>query len=163
MPAPKGNEFWKQRAKHGRDKLFKTPQLLLEAATEYFQWCIDNPLMESQLVKYRDEYEMAEIPKMRPYTLSGLCIYLDCNQVYFNQFENGLKDKGKENWTEEDKDFSKVVTRIREIIYTQKYEGAASGFLNPNIIARDLGLVDKQENKVITEQPLFPDAHKKDK
>lgn len=163
MGAPKGNEFWKQRAKHGRDKLFKTPQLLLEAATEYFQWCIDNPLMESQLVKYRDEYEMAEIPKMRPYTLSGLCIYLDCNQVYFNQFENGLKDKGKENWSEEDKDFSKVVTRIREIIYTQKYEGAASGFLNPNIIARDLGLVDKQENKVITEQPLFPDAHKKDK
>jgi hypothetical protein len=27
-----------------------------------------------------------------------------------------------------------------DIIYTQKFTGAAAGFLNPNIIARDLGL-----------------------
>jgi hypothetical protein len=36
--APKGNEFWKLRSKHGRDKLFATPELFWQAALEYFQW-----------------------------------------------------------------------------------------------------------------------------
>jgi hypothetical protein len=44
------------------------------------------------------------------------------------------------------KDFSQVITRIEKIIYNQKFTGAASGFLNPNIIARDLGLTDKVES-----------------
>ena len=40
----------------------------------------------------------------------------------------------------------------------QQFEGAAAGFLNPNIIARKLGLTDKSEVKVSQEQPLFPDV-----
>ena len=39
MAAPKGNQFWMLRSKHGRDKLFATPEALWEAACEYFQWC----------------------------------------------------------------------------------------------------------------------------
>jgi hypothetical protein len=39
-----------------------------------------------------------------------------------------------------------VITRIDKYIYNQKFEGAAAGFLNPNIIARDLGLADKTDN-----------------
>ena len=31
------------RSKHGRDKLFATPELLWDAACEYFQWCDENP------------------------------------------------------------------------------------------------------------------------
>jgi DNA-packaging protein gp3 len=42
-------------------------------------------------------------------------------------------------------DFSSIITRIRETIYNQKFTGAAAGFLNPNIIARDFGLTDKKE------------------
>jgi hypothetical protein len=43
MAAPKGNQFWMLRSKHGRDKLFATPEALWEAACEYFQWCDENP------------------------------------------------------------------------------------------------------------------------
>ena len=43
MAAPKGNKFWMLRSKHGRDKLFATPELLWDAACEYFQWCDENP------------------------------------------------------------------------------------------------------------------------
>lgn len=43
-----------------------------------------------------------------------------------------------------------VIARIEDIVYNQKFSGAASGFLNPNIIARDLGLADKTESKVHT-------------
>jgi hypothetical protein len=28
MAAPKGNKFWMMRSKHGRDKLFASPQLI---------------------------------------------------------------------------------------------------------------------------------------
>ena len=142
-----GNEFWKLRSKHGRDKIFATPEILAEAAYEYFQWCDNNPLIE---VDYRGSYPpvKVELPKMRAYTLHGLTCYLGVNTVYFNDFESGLK--GKED--DISKDFSKVLTHIREVIYNQKFVGSAAGFLNPNIIARDLGLADKsqvQQNSTI--------------
>ncbi|MGV2452450.1 UNVERIFIED_CONTAM: DNA-packaging protein [Ralstonia mannitolilytica] len=135
MGAPKGNQFWKLRAKHGRDTLFESPELLWDAATEYFEWCDNNPLIEIDF-KGKDA-DRVELPKMRPYTLHGLCLYLDCSTSYFREFKNSER-KNK-------KDFMSVITRIEETIYNQKFTGAASGFLNPNIIARDLGLVDKKE------------------
>lgn len=140
MGAPIGNQFWKLRSKHGRDKLFTTPELLLEAACEYFQWCEDNPLIEVDF-KGKDANRV-ELPKMRAFTLHGLCIYLDANTVYFNHFKDSLKGKDDEL----SKGFSKVISHIYEIIYNQKFTGAAAGFLNPNIIARDLGLRDSTEN-----------------
>jgi hypothetical protein len=135
MSAPIGNQFWKLRSKHGRDKLFASPELLWEAAEEYFEWCDENPLMEIDF-KGKDA-DRVELPKMRAYTMHGLCLYLDCNTDYFRQF------KKEEN----NKDFSWVIARIEDIMYNQKFTGAAAGFLNPNIISRDLGLIDKQESK----------------
>ncbi len=154
MAAPKGNQFWKLRSKHGRDAIFKDPETLMEEATKYFQWCDDNPLYETKAFNGKDEVKIVELPKMRAYTLAGLCIYLNTNTVYFNQFESTETYKNN-------KDFSKVLTHIREVIYTQKFTGAAADFLNANIIARDLGLSDKKEIDVHTEQPLFgPDENK---
>lgn len=129
----KGNQFWKNRTKHGRDKLFSSPEVLWEEACKYFDWVDENPLIEVDF-KGKDADEV-HVPKMRPYTWSGLQLFLD---VF------SLRDyKTNEDYAE----FSQVITRIGEIIYTQKFEGAASGFLNPNIIARDLGLAEKSETK----------------
>jgi hypothetical protein len=132
--APKGNEFWKQRSKHGRDKIFETPELMWEAACEYFQWCEENPLEENDFVG-KDATEV-DRKKLRPFTLQGICLYLDVNR--------GIK--GKED--DVSKDFSFIITRIKEIIYNQKFTGAAVGFFNSNIIARDLGLSDKKDLNV---------------
>ena len=153
MAAPTGNQFWKLRSKHGRDKLFATPELMWEAACEYFEWCEDNPFYEVEQAKsiskpYKDKEtgdvifpeQFVKLPKMRPYTMQGLCLYIDCSTSYFREFKSNLK-----NTNELDKDFLTVTTRIEETIYNQKFSGAASGFLNANIIARDLGLSDKQE------------------
>lgn len=137
MPAPKGNQFWKQRSKHGRDKLFASPELLWDAACEYFQWCEDNPLKEQQIVKFKAHFERVEVDKMRPFTLQGLAGHLGCSTEYFRHFEENNKDS---------KDFMPIIARIRDVIYQQKFEGAASGFFAPNIIARDLGLVDKKDH-----------------
>lgn len=165
MGAPKGNQFWKLRAKHGRDKIFASPDALWEAACDYFQWCEDNPLMSVEQARSsakptKDEEgktvfppNVIELPKMRAFTLQHLCLYLDVNTVYFNQFEKGLIDKDDQI----SKDYSQICTRIREIIYTQKFTGAAAGFLNPQIIARDLGLADKSELVGRGDTDLFKD------
>jgi hypothetical protein len=131
MAAPAGNQFWKLRSKHGRDKIFQDPETLWEAACEYFDWCEKNPLIEVDF-KGKDATRV-ELPKMRAFTWSGLELFVDIES---------LRDYKKK---EEYKDFQQVITRIEQIIYTQKFTGAAAGFLNPNIIARDLGLSDKKE------------------
>lgn len=148
MAAPIGNSFWKLRSKHGRGKLFADASLLWEAATEYFEWCDTNPWIKKDFVGGGPMAgTVVDLPTARPYTLQGFCLYCDTSRQWFYQF--------KENATE---DFLDIITRIEETIFTQKFEGAAVGAFNANIIARDLGLVDKKEQNIITEQPLFPDV-----
>ena len=143
MGAPLGNQFWKLRSKHGRDKLFASPELLWDAACEYFEWCEANPLMESKAMTVSNgtgmgsSIEIIELPKMRAMTISQLCFYLGCDESYFRYFKSTLK--------EENKDFLTVIKSIEQIIYNQKFQGASADLLNANIIARDLGLKDRTD------------------
>jgi len=132
----KGNQIWQLRSKHGRDVLFADPELLWKEAVEYFKWCDDNPILVDD-VRGKDA-EHVDIVHRRPYTLHGLCIYLDCGINYLRQFKTS--DAYKNNG-----DYSLVISRIEECIYDQKFTGASIGIFNHNIIARDLGLADKKE------------------
>lgn len=137
-----GNKFWQLRSKHGRDRLFSSAEELKTAAEEYFTWCEDNPLTKAEALKSGERAgDIVYVPIPRPYTMQGLCGYLGCNIAYFSHFESSIKDKVDEV----SKDFSNVITYIREVIYRQKFEGATAGYYNSNIIARDLGLTDKQD------------------
>lgn len=146
MGAPKGNQFWKARAKHGRSKIFSSPNQLWNAACEYFQWAEDNPLKKA--ITYQGVVTGQE-DLLRAMTISGLCIFLGVNSDYFTDFKDGLDLEKKQG-----KDFSRVIKNIYEIIKTQKFEGASAGLLNANIIARDLGLTDKKELSSDPENPL---------
>lgn len=137
MAAPAGNQFWKARATHGRDKIFADKDILWEAACEYFQWCEDNPLIEHKVAQFQGEPVKMEVPRMRAMTINGLCMFLRVSQ-------DTLLDYGKRD------DFIGVVAKIKETIYEQKFSGAAADLLNSNIIARDLGLADKKEIKETT-------------
>lgn len=132
MGAPKGNQFWKARTKHGRDKIFSTPEILLDACYEYFQWCEDNPLMASEVVKFQGIATLTEVPKMRAMTIRGLCLFLGTNTRTWANY------KGYEA-------FLPIVREAEDVIYNQKFSGAAADLLNANIIARELGLSDKKE------------------
>lgn len=129
----KGNELWKQAL--GRPRKIKDPNHLWEVACEYFQWCDDNPLLVKDWVG-KDAIEV-EKEHLRAYTIHGLCIFMGVNTKYLNDL---MDDKPEI--------YSEVVTRIREVIYTQKFEGAAAGLLNQNIIARDLGLIERKQQDV---------------
>lgn len=137
MAAPKGNEFWKKRSKHGRDKLFASPELLWDAACEYFTWCDDNPI---EAEDNKGTKNVNTVKFNRPYTLKGFCIFCDASENWFKEFRKALTE-------EKNNDFLSVIRKIEDIIYTQKFEGAAIGIFNANIIARDLGLSDKTETE----------------
>ena len=149
MAAPIGNQFWKLRTKHGRDKLFSSPEILWEAACEYFQYVIDNPIEVEETKIKPNSVEVTVNKLKRPFTWDALELYLDIES---------LRDyKTNPNY----KDFSQVITRIEKVIYSNKFEGASAGVFNANIIARDLGLKDQSENKntheikgLITTNPL---------
>lgn len=132
MPAPVGNQFWKQRSSHGRKPVFPCPDALWEACCEYFQWVEENPLKEAQAFAYQGNVTVHELSKMRAMTVAGLCIFLDISTQAWGEYR--------------DRDgYGDVTSRVDEIIRTQKFEGASAGLLNANIIARDLGLADKSE------------------
>lgn len=132
MAATPGNQWWKLRAKHGRDLIFSTPDILWESAVEYFETTDKRKWKKKDWVG-KDAVEV-EREVDTPYTLSGLCLFLQCDEDTFKLYEKR-------------KDFIAVTTRIRQIINTQKFEGATVGIFNANIIARDLGLADKQERE----------------
>lgn len=132
MAAPAGNQFWKARSSHGRNPIFASPDVLWEAATEYFQWVEDNPLWEDKVTSFQGVNTHEPIAKMRAMTLDGLCIFLDIARRTWDEY------RGRE-------DFLPIVTRIESVIRSQKFAGAAADLLNANIIARDLGLADKSE------------------
>ena len=132
MTFQSGNRFWEFRSTHGRKPIFESPEQLWDACCQYFDWNEKNPLWEVKSYMYQGAPVQDQIPKMRAMTISGLCIFLD---ISINCWK-GYKEKT---------DFLMVTTRAEEIIRTQKFEGAAAEFLNPNIIARDLGLADKSE------------------
>lgn len=133
MPAPKGNKFWLERSSSGRNPIFSEPQKLWDCCCEYFQWVEENPLYESKMCSYQGKNELEDIPKMRAMTIDGLCLFLDiCRKTWVNYGEK--------------EDFLAVTSRVENVIKSQKFAGAAADLLNPNIIARDLGLVDKREN-----------------
>ena len=132
MPAHKNNQHWKRRSKHGRDKLFATPELLMEAAEEYFNSVDATPAKKIEITKVGDSVTKQVItPVALPYTLEGFLTYIDAGKEYWRNF----KKAGH-------KDFQGVIDRIENIMYNNKFSGAASGFFNANIISRDLGLRD---------------------
>jgi len=133
MPAPLGNRFWEARSSHGRNPIFATPDDLWAAAVEYFEWVDGNPLQEGALVTYKGFASVKALPKMRAMSIAGLCNFLDISRSTWAEY-------GKREG------FPAIVSRIEDLIYQQKFEGSAADLLNASIIARELGLPDRQEH-----------------
>lgn len=128
-----GNQYWKLRSKHGRDKIIKDPEVLNKASDEYFQWCIDNPIIE---IDFRGK-DLKEVKLPHPQVFQKGALARWCGLSEWRLIEDLRKDSD---------DFSQVITRIEGIIRDQKFKYATVNMFNSNIVARDLGLTDKTEN-----------------
>lgn len=150
-----GNQIWRVRAKHGRDKIFSTPEILWEEAVRYFDWAEANPLYETKLMSVTTGRHTAisheKVPHIRAMTMRGLCLFLGVSESYFREFKSS-RDPEKHT------DFMTIIGQIEYTVYLNKFEGAAAGMLNANIISRDLGLHDKLDVTSLGEKinPLPP-------
>lgn len=132
MPAPKRNQFWKKRRSHGRKLAFADPEQLWKACLEYFEWTDANPLWEAKPVHWNGRSETVALAKMRVMTIEGLCVFLGISPDTWRAYR---RRQG----------FSGVTTRAEAVIWVQKFEGAAAGLFNANIIARELKLGRRPE------------------
>lgn len=136
VPTYDGNkpgDFWTKRLSRGAaGRSFKSAVELMQVAGEYFNWAHTNELKEEKAFFYKGEISKDSVNKMRVFTQEGFCVFA------------GISDRTYRNYRE-DPELSKAVEVIDQIIKVQKFEGAAAGMLNPMIIARDLGLAEKQE------------------
>lgn len=137
----KGNKSWQKRTKHGRDMLFATPELMKQAAEEYFSYASRKKWYKHSAMVVDKELKKVRVPMETPFTLTGLCLYLGCGEAYFRNFK---ADKVKCT-----PDFSAVIEWIEQVIENQLFEGAAVGAFNANLISRKLGLIDKTQSEVL--------------
>lgn len=128
-----GNRFWEARSSAGPNPKFEGPEPLWASCLEYFAWVQDNPLYADQLVTFQGSATHEPVARMRAMTIGGLCLFLDVDETTWR------------DWKANRSDLSPIITRAEAVIYQQKFTGAAADLLNPNIIARDLGLADKKE------------------
>jgi len=133
----KGNQFWKLRSKHGRDSLFKTPELLWEAAAEYFEWCNNNPIESSVKTSSTNGFSDVVKTHQRPFTKQGLFFYLQCSTNWLSEFRKTCSN-----------DFLEVIEAIEQTIENQQVEHAMVGVFNSNLVARLNGI--KEQTDVTT-------------
>lgn len=130
--AAKGNQYWRRvkNWKCGAERAY-TPAELWDIAIQYFDHVEKNPLIEQ---KAFGSGLVADVAKMRAMTITDFCLFANISRMTFD------------NYSKEDA-YLYITSRIKDIIYTQKFQGAAADLLNPSIIARELGLAEKSENK----------------
>jgi hypothetical protein len=149
MAAPLGNEFYKMRINTGAPRKFDTPEDLAAAFNSYFEYIEASPLKESVLMKVKvglnEKVKVYNRPLPRAMTIQGFCAFTGFASTALYEYE---KQEG----------YREIIARAKEVMFSQKIEGAAAGLFNPSIIARELGLTEKTEQRIIQEQPLFDDS-----
>lgn len=120
------------RLRRGPESAFETPEELLAAACQYFDWATDNPLLTEKLFAFQGRVTSATERRARIFTFKALCVFL------------GIQNSTYLNYRKHPK-LAPATEVIDDIIWTQKFEGAAADVFNPIIVSRDLGLAEKNE------------------
>ena len=117
--------------RQGAPPKYETADALAHECLSYLEWVENNPLHEEKAFSVGGEIKKEKIGKMRAATMnSGITWAIKETWI---------------NWRKTRADLSEVIAHTEQLIYDQKFTGAAAGLLSTNIIARDLGLVEKQQ------------------
>lgn len=143
-------EIWRvRRDEFGRFKATDVkPEALFKAACEYFQWVDSNSYYKSEQLKkpfdpgvdidgrkLAPEY-LIQIPVKRNYSKHDLATWMGCGYRTMTQFFSDYRDHDG---------YKDVIDWIESTIFSQQFNGAATGFFNASIISASLGLVQKTE------------------
>src|SRR5271156_5076032 len=80
-----GLRFWEVNARDKKEVIFGNGQLLWDTANEYFNYCADNPIEPVGGGQFK--------PKVSPFNLQGICLYMGCTTKYFNDIKAGLLER----------------------------------------------------------------------
>lgn len=114
----------------GRSRTFETPDDLRDACLEYLEWADAHPLIEQKHFCSAGEIKTAEVFKPRAVTIVGLCLHLGIHRHTWQNYR--ISDE-----------FDLVCDEIEDRMKQYKFENAVAGLMNPTLIARDIGLVEK--------------------
>ena len=130
-------------------KNIETPEKMWEYFETYKKWVKENPIKVQDYVG--KDAEMVYRTKERPLTIDGFECWCFDNEIisdlsqYFANTEQRYTD------------YQTICSRIRKAVRADQIEGGMAGIYNPSITQRLNNLVERQENTIVTEQPLFPD------
>ena len=133
----------------GRPRTFKTPQDLWDEFVEYCDKTKEQPILVKDWIGPKAVQVYRE--KEAPLTMEGFKLHL---------WDKGIADGGRDYFSNKGgayEDFSAICSRIKEAIRADQIKGGMAGIYNPSITQRLNNLVERQENTVHIEQPLFPD------
>lgn len=140
------NTFWKRKSKYyggGAKRLLDNAEKLMQEAYTYFTWCDKNPLIRYELMKQGGRAVLVEVPLGRPYTMSGLCVYLGVSGSYFRSAKGHIRNKIEEGKAKQNEiEVLEAIEVIEAITQTQNVEGAAVGKFAANLVARLHNIAD---------------------
>lgn len=121
----------------GRPRKIPTPERFLELFNEWMEWKL------KQVIKVPSVTKMGpiDLEHTPPLTWAGFDAWLFQKGIVYDTDDYRGNKNGAYG------DFSDVIRAISNIMYANKFEGAAVGAFNANIISRDLGLAEKTSNE----------------
>jgi hypothetical protein len=120
-------------------KYIETPEKLWELFTEYVEHERKHPMTKRDYVGRNGDEK--DTPLETPITFEGFECYLADKGVIEHLSDYSANTDGNYD------DYSTIITRIRKNCFVHNFKGASVGLFNPSLIARKLGLIDKQEIK----------------
>lgn len=141
--------YWQKRAREGQEYITKPriipdPQTMWELACLYFERVDETPLKKNDFIRGGENAgKTISVDAARPYTWSGFGDFLFEKGIGGDRVIEDYRNNRRQNYNE----FKPVVARIEQVMYTNKFDGAAVGTFNGNIIARALGLADAMINE----------------
>jgi hypothetical protein len=134
-----------------KPKLIETPALFLELFQEFKKWKLTQTVQTHQLAKTGAVVHIEHTP---PLTWQAFDAWLFEEKSIIAHTEDYRFNKDG-RYTE----YAGIVRLIGSIMFAQKFEGAAVGEYNANIIARELSLKEQSESTQLLVVPeLTPEV-----
>lgn len=151
----KTTKLWQLANTSPIDGIFTEAGVMVIHAQAFFQWCDENPRYKTEIIKHKLSWDTVDVELKRPYTLSGLCMYLGVSQGYFRQRKADLMERFEAGrLTPNEAQVLCAMEWVNQIVFTDQIEGAASGQYNANIIARLNGLSDNINSTTLPDPVL---------
>ena len=87
MAAPKNNNYWQFRNKHGRNFKY-TPDNLWKEAVKYFEWISQKVWNKKEAIKSGDKAGTTmDVPTQTPMSIQSFCLFADIDENTFSRYE----------------------------------------------------------------------------